>query len=326
MESKAEITRKNGIDLFKLMAAFFVMILHADDARLDQSYAENARLLGRWAVPFFFMASGFFLGRKIEDGKLDFSRIQKNIAVLISISIIAGAVFLVAGFFKESYYYKIENFLTGTHYHLWFVGSLLFGYLFIWYMYFIKKSQLLPYLSIALLSLALFADSYDLFVEESYHFAFFRFLLSIPFLYLGIFFSKKELHNKYKALLIVLLFSGIILQLLEAEMFYSLFEYSKYAHQFLVGTIVITVPLFLLSSHSKMNENRLSRWGRDHSFFLYLYHPLFYMFLMPDIENNWPFIQVLSPVIVFILSLIIGILLHKFSPKVYRVLKGNLGG
>ena len=79
----------------------------------------------------------FFLGRKIEAEKLDFSRIQKNIAVLISIFIIAGSIFLIAGFFKESYYYKIENLLTGTHYHLWFIGSLLFAYLFIWYIYFI---------------------------------------------------------------------------------------------------------------------------------------------------------------------------------------------
>lgn len=324
MKNKAEIGRKNGVDCFKLIAAFFVMILHADDARLDPLYAENARLLGRWAVPFFFMASGFFLGRKIEDGKLHFSRIQKNIAVLISISIIAGTVFLIAGFFKESYYYKIENFLTGTHYHLWFIGSLLFGYLFIWYIYFIKQHKILPYLSIVLLILALIADAYDLFLAESYHFAFFRFLLAIPFLYVGMYFSKKEFSKKYKGLWLTLVFLGVALQLLEAEMFYSLFEYSKYAHQFLVGTILITIPLFLLSASSKMKENVFSRWGRDHSFFLYLYHPLFYMFLMPDIENKWPFIQVFSPFICFVLSLFLALILSRFFPRIYLILTGKV--
>ena len=50
----------SGVDLCKLLAAFFVMILHADDARLDPLYAENTRLLGRWAVPFFLWLLFFF--------------------------------------------------------------------------------------------------------------------------------------------------------------------------------------------------------------------------------------------------------------------------
>lgn len=326
MNEKEIATRKNGIDLFKLIAAYFVMVLHADDARLSAEYAENARLLGRWAVPFFFMSAGFFLGHKIEKTSFDFKKIQKNVSMLISIMIVAALVFLVAGFFKESYYYRIEDLLIGTHYHLWFIGSLLFGYVFIWYLYFIKKESILAYLSILLFALALLSDSYDLFLWDSFHFSFFRFLLSIPFMFLGIFLSKKKINPKYKGMFLLLAIGGIGLQLIEAQMFKSLFDYSAYSHQFLLGTILMVVPLFIFSSLLNIQESKLSRWGREYSIFIYLYHPLLYLFVMPGIENNWPFIQGFSPIIGFLICLSFAMTLHKFLPRVYNVLKGNFNG
>ena len=67
-----KMERKNGIDLFKLIGAFFIMCLHTSYGSLDQEYVDNLRLFSRWAVPFFFISTGLFLGNKIENKNLDF--------------------------------------------------------------------------------------------------------------------------------------------------------------------------------------------------------------------------------------------------------------
>lgn len=67
--------RKNGIDLFRLIGAFFIMCIHAEYGKLNQEYVDNLRLFSRWAVPFFFITTGFFLGSKIQKNALDFKKI-----------------------------------------------------------------------------------------------------------------------------------------------------------------------------------------------------------------------------------------------------------
>lgn len=67
--------RNATIDLFRVIAIFGVIVVHTDPVtrKVFTSAPEHlANLMitgaGRLAVPFFFVVSGYFFGRKIRDG------------------------------------------------------------------------------------------------------------------------------------------------------------------------------------------------------------------------------------------------------------------
>ena len=320
--------RKNGIDLFRLIGAFFIMCLHTNYGNLSQESVDNLRLISRWAVPFYFIATGFFLGPKFENGILDFKRIEKNVSMLISILIVSSIIYLPLDYIHGNDINSIVNILTGSYFHLWFIGALLIGYIFIWYLFYLKKSKTLPYISIFILLLALFTDSYDQLFNLNLNYSLSSLLLSIPFMHIGIILSKKETNLFSNKLLIGLVLLGFVLQFIEAELFLKLFDYNKYTHQFLIGTLLTAVPLFALSSKINIKENRFSKWGRKYSLVIYLYHPIIYeimrVTLNKFVPNYYDYISMFYPVIGFILSLIIAIMLDRFFPKIYGILNGNI--
>ncbi|MBE8726314.1 acyltransferase family protein [Flavobacterium hungaricum] len=320
--------RKNGIDFFRLIGALAVMCIHASFGSLSNEYVYTLRLFSRWAVPFFFLASGFFLGPKIEHNTLDFKRIQKNISLLISIIVVSFVIYLPICFKTKSMPKNIVDIFIGVQPHLWFLGSLLTGYIVIWYLYFIKKSWILPYLSAGILIGALFTDSYDQFIHKNLGFFSIRFLLSIPFMYIGIMVSKKQPFKISNTLLIGLILLGFIIQYFETEVFLNLFDYPKIKHQFLFGTIIYSISLFILASKINLPENRFSEWGRKYSLFIYLYHPLIYFIMLQSLNKIIPdysnFIMMFSPIIGFIFLIILAVNLEKYLPKLSNILNGNL--
>lgn len=322
------MNRNNGIDLFRLLGAFFIMILHSGYGKLNPEYVENLRLLARWAVPFYYITTGFFIGPKINSSNLDFKNIQNNISTLITILIVASIIYIPINILMGETSYGVGNLLTGTFFHLWFIGSLLFGYIFIWYLFYIKKHNLLPYISSILLLLAIFTDSYDQFFGLDLSYGLFRFLLSVPFLSLGIFISRKKIFIKNKKALFGLATIGIIIQLTEVNLINFLFDYSKYLPQFLIGTIITTICIFMLSSIINIKESKITKWGRQHSLFIYLYHPIALMFIKVITLKIFPIygnsIEMFSLIIGFTLILLSAILLDKYFPKGYKILNGRL--
>lgn len=319
--------RRNGIDLFRLIGAFFIMCLHTEYGNLQQEYVDNLRLLSRWAVPFFFITTGFFLGSKIENDILDFKKIQKNVSLLISILVVSSIIYFPINVMKGDIPSRIVNILTGSYFHLWFIGSLLVGYISIWYLFFIKKHKILPYLSIGILLIALLTDSYDQLFNIKLDSSLSRFLLAIPFIHIGIIFSKKEINGIGYKLIIGLVLIGFLIQCFEGEMFLKLFHYKKFEHKILLGTIVLASSLFVLSSRLDINENKLSKLGKKYALFIYLYHPIVYMsmriLLSKTIPNYYDNIEVFSPLIGFTLILAFSIIIDRFFPKIYNIMNGD---
>jgi hypothetical protein len=319
--------RNNGIDLFRLIGAFFILCVHTGYGSLDQDYVDSIRLVSRWAIPFYFMTSGFFLASKIDD-QLGFQRIQKNVSMLVSILIILSIIYLPVGLMKGYAPSKLSNIFTGSYFHLWFIGSLISGYIFIWYLYFEQKSRYLPYISFAIILFALVSDSYDQFFDVEISFDLFRFLLSIPFMYLGIVISKRRESLLSNKLLIILIIVGLAIQFIEAEFFFKIFNYDRFTHQFLIGTIITSVPLFILSTKLNIRENKLSNWGRDHTLFIYLYHPLIYMLIWFIVEKIAPsysdLLKGFAPVIGFTVALGISLVLNRYLHKAYCFMNGDM--
>src|SRR5512139_2740556 len=59
--------RNLSIDTFRLLAALEVVALHVQFDNLPALVAIALRLQARWAVPFFFIISGYFLGKRLAD-------------------------------------------------------------------------------------------------------------------------------------------------------------------------------------------------------------------------------------------------------------------
>lgn len=59
------MSRDAGIDGLKLLAALAVIAVHVGDYRpLHDDVGDYIRLLSRWAVPFFFIISGYYMGSR----------------------------------------------------------------------------------------------------------------------------------------------------------------------------------------------------------------------------------------------------------------------
>src|SRR5574338_1082970 len=59
-------TQRNlSIDTLRLFAALEVIFLHVTFQQLPRLAAIGIRLQARWAVPFFFIISGYFLARRL---------------------------------------------------------------------------------------------------------------------------------------------------------------------------------------------------------------------------------------------------------------------
>jgi surface polysaccharide O-acyltransferase-like enzyme len=316
--------RKNGIDLFRLIGSLFIMTLHTSLGNLNIEFVENLRLLARWAVPFYFMSSGYFIGAKIVDQKLDFKKIERNVSVLISILVVTFIIYLPI----SGSDYGIESLLVGNHYHLWFVGSLLFGYVFIWYLYYIKRSKFLPFISFLILFYSLVSGSYDVFFGVSFNFILSRFLISIPFMYLGIIMYKNTFYLRYNKLLVAIAIFGLILQAMEAQYFKLFFNVNIYNVELTLGTIIASISLFALCSSINLKESQLTRWGKEHSLFIYLYHPFLYFLMVIFCKNIFPeklnTIFMFFPIIGFVIALCTAILLSKYLSNIYKILNGNI--
>jgi len=147
-------------------------------------------------------------------------------------------------------------------------------------------------------------------------------------MYAGIIYSKKENNFSRHKILIGLAFIGFTIQYIEAELFLTLFNYKKYTHQFLIGTTVVAISLFVISSTLNLRDNIFSKWGKEHSLFIYLYHPLINAIPLVILNKLTPtyydFIKIFFPLIGFTLTLAFSIVLSRFLPKLYSIMNGRL--
>ena len=141
--------RNYSIDTFKFFAALSVVGIHTQPfANLEQSIYQNIyfilRVLFSFAVPFFFMSSGYLLYRgvhKIQDRKIYILRYLKKIATILVATLICYIIFNLFKFIlssnpteniKSLFYsiFKLRNIYYGIDeggmFHLWYLFALIY--------------------------------------------------------------------------------------------------------------------------------------------------------------------------------------------------------
>lgn len=319
--------RKNGIDLFRLIAALFVLTLHNEYDKIPVQFAEGIQLSTRWAVPFFFVCTGYFLKNKVIDRKINFLNIQKNLVQLISLFIITTIIFTPFAILRYNLVFHILNLLIGVFYHLWFIGAMIFGYIFIWYIFYIGRASLLPWISGFLLIMNVVSSAYNVFFGIDLGSDTYGFLLSIPFMYLGMFLGGINLSKKMRPVLIALVIAGFLLQFLEADIIYGLTENNRPDLKLLLGTIILSISLFMLSATMDIRTNVFSTMGQKYSLFVYLYHPFAHalvalaLSILPFAFAR--FAQVVNPILGLVVALFAAQILERYFKPLYKVLNGD---
>lgn len=127
------------LDLSKFIAALFVVAIHVHpfyDLNDFLGYFVS-EILSRFAVPFFFMTSGFFFIKKIEKkkGKEYFKKILTLYLVWSLLYLPIIIVDVIYGNTNISLLgYCFNLLITGSYYHLWYLTALIYSLILIYFL------------------------------------------------------------------------------------------------------------------------------------------------------------------------------------------------
>lgn len=264
--------RKYGLDFLKGIAACFVVFMHV---QFPDRSGRIIALIGTFAVPIFFMTSGYFGYGASKEKTL---RSIKKTSVYLLVAYVLGlvTVLLVKQFdpalLKE--YFKTEIFTTKHIVHFllftdtkicgvaWFLISLLWCYVLKYYLG--VKLRYIAYIGLFIR------------VFGAIQYPFLRitvpvntpWVTGIPFFIIGELIREHEAWIREKIPSWILLIQGLVgFAILMSALFYrSLFWF--------IGILLLSPALFVLFSRIDMKYNRICLLGSTYAFFVYITHPL----------------------------------------------------
>lgn len=155
-----------GIDYFRMVAALLVVAIHTSPLIQINETSDFilTRIIGRVAVPFFIMATGFFM---YKDAKITKERLKSFVAKTLKLYMIGIVVYIPINLYMG--YFKQENLLihivkdiiwNGTMYHLWYLPGVVLGAIIIYFLINKLGKMWTIGISILLYMIGLFGDSY----------------------------------------------------------------------------------------------------------------------------------------------------------------------
>lgn len=319
--------RNGSIDVFRFLGACLVFLCHS--IYLDCTpILDLLGLSGRWVVPFFFVVAGYYFQKSYAARPVQaFTKTVKN---LLFVTLFVNLIYLLFTLLTEGTIKPLLTYftlLTGVYFHLWFLTSMVLGYLVLWFLLHFKLDKLLPLVVVVSLMIILIFIPYNYLLGLRPHPIYARSFLSVPFLCLGFLISKHALDRRVSQLTAYLLIIiGIGAQLVEVWFFSSLMTDAVRVN-FLAGTLPLAVGIFLLSLRLSISpDSLLSYYGRRYSLPLYLYHPvvnLVFYRIFAETMVTGGFIYWSSPFVGLGICILILIGLDKFAPAVFRGLCGD---
>jgi peptidoglycan/LPS O-acetylase OafA/YrhL len=272
-------SRNLTVDTLRLLAALEVILLHVNLEGLPVLLPIAIRLQARWAVPFFFIISGYFLARRLDDPAR--SDVRPAIHRMIWVFLLWTLIYIPLVLYQHDVREVFRRLLSagfvysGTYFHLWFPSSLVLGLIFLSFCLHYKLDRLIPWISVLILMHILMAGSYDIFgIKFPFDFETARHWASVPCLLLGVWLHRRGPIGWPAAWALVI--GGLALQAVEAYVLLTRFSVSAYDHEILLGTIPMALGAASLglSGLKWLEFPVLSSWGKEYSLGIYLIHPL----------------------------------------------------
>ncbi len=279
---KKEI-RNTGLDLMKLLAAYFVCIQHTVNSEGVFSYLL---VLTRVAVPLFFMVTGYYIADSNPR-----KYIKKILAIIVEMMLLYfGIDFLKACIQRNAFSYlknivsisSIIKFVVFNKMpfagHGWYLWALIYSYPIVFIC--VKKKKivselLLTVFGIAVL-LALGKYSILLFgIDIEPYYTMTWYAVGIPFLFIGNYICNyKNYITQYQKKLPMLIIVFFIFNLLERFVLQSYIINATRETYFCTIVLSILIFVFFLEWNPKSNLKALASWGKLYSTDVYIYHIL----------------------------------------------------
>lgn len=327
----SETNRLNNVDLFKAMSIFAVILIHTHpflnptaDVRTIEEMIVNQ--LSRFAVPFFFMISGYYLALKVKVNNASWELIWTRskrlfllfslwslIYLLLSLDISKIAEF---GYFKVIFWklhtiweHPITTLFQGTAAHLWFLPSLIIGQCFVFLLYQFGIKWILP-ITFVLFILGVIGGAYSatsIGVTLPFDTRDGPFMSSISF-GVGFVIGMKGLPKINMKFASALLMLGAMGQLIETTFLWKTAKIDPTQIDYVFSTLPFSMGFMLLAFSIKIKQaSFLTQIGKS-TLGIYLIHELF-------VELFKPLISIL-PSITYALIVPVVILLLAYSTTI----------
>ena len=175
-QSQKKDKNYNGIDVAKFICSLLVVAIHVDPF----GATENSILVylnfgiqqyfARFAVPFFFIASGFFLYKKVSKEKKDAEYSKKYIIRLLKLYFLWTIIYLPISIYKitndpDGVLQGVVNFLrnfllVGSYTQLWYLNALIIATIIIVLLYRKAQPNTILIISFVLYLIGLFGNSW----------------------------------------------------------------------------------------------------------------------------------------------------------------------
>ncbi|ELR67859.1 Fucose 4-O-acetylase [Photobacterium marinum] len=332
-------SRITSLDLGRFLAIIAVIIIHCAPLQVEPLIGDQPWLgmllnqLSRFAVPLFFIISGYFLMPKLVGEPVE--TLKKYSAPLLKIWLAWSVIYLVIPFnlgtvVEESYLAErmgywdyllsapLNTLFEGGIVHLWFIPGLICGTAINAMLCHYKQAHIALPLAVILYVYGLMAGSYHpvfgleapIFTRNGPFFS--TLMIAIGF---EVRFRNISVSTAKAA---YMLLAGMLFHLYEA---YYLVSYDMFfvEHDFLVGTPLWTTGIFflLLNKPQLGNTPRLTRLSKD-ILGIYLCHLMIFIYLaniFTILELEGILIDIISVPLTFIISLLLTRLLSKTPLK-----------
>ena len=323
-----------GVDIVRLAAIVAVICIHTTPfgaaADVGFSVLQPGWLINqacRFAVPFFFIMSGYFWAGKLQDGIADpavsLAMAKRILIIFVAWSLIyllpsdIGAIdeMGLAGPFKVAYWNlsSLRNdpwriLLEGTKSHLWFLVAILWALGIATLFLVHKRLTALVALAVALYIAGMLMKAYvdtPFGLPTAFQSRNGPFFGTLPFV-TGILFAKLRRTPDWFWTGAQLFLCGLLIQGAETAMLWKLYGTSP-IQDYTIGTYFMGcgAAMFALSNHATLHNAGLSGLGK-YSLGIYAGHIIFVdIFKHVDKHTDNPWWQVGNVLVVFVCSLLL---------------------
>ena len=320
------MTKKANLPLYFMegIASIMVVFIHC---RFPGNFGVAIETIARFAVPLFFVISGYF---QFYSDKQKLKSKIKSILKIIFISMLIYSIYSLYTYNFDIYTwikqtYNIENILKLIFFnytsfiisHLWFLFALLYCY--ITYMLVKEKKNFnkVYYISIVIIVLTMIIrcimSYFD--VDITIQKIMFRnwIFFGLPFFFMGCYIRQNQekiiskLNNK-KLVLCMLL--AIILCIIEKVLGKILFN-AKLEYYFGNILLVFSMFLFALKNENLQLKGIITTIGKKYSLYIYILHYLIIKILQDFIQTyNIRINGYIIPIIVLAITILLSIMIY----------------
>lgn len=319
--------RNNALDAAKLVACFFIVFVHVGGYQeISAPWGETLRVMVRWAVPFFFLASGYTIGN--SDAGAILKRVNKLISILFYGSVLYIPMVCIQNdgdvFRSINKIFSADTLHYGLYGHLWFIGALITGLILFWYVRSNLSHTRAMFIAIIIIIMCWLGDAIKSFDVQLWFFYVFRYLLGFSLVYIGwcvgVGYIPPPRNNK----VLVLVFAMLLL--LSGLEYYISLIYFNGGHgerQFPLACIPAALVLLFLCVNLQVKNSYLSYAGASYSLGVYIIHPMVIFIIAKIAVFLRVYINSTSMLLLgFSTSLMLMILIKNLIPYTYKKMNG----